>query len=535
MRSAIRAARSRSWVASTTPIPNSSFSLTMSLSITSLLTGSRSEVGSSRAMTRGRIATIPAMAMSRFSPPEREFGSLPARWGPPTASSASFALSRASSRVSPRFRGPNITSSSTVGAKSWSSASWKTTPTTLQREESSPSPRAFPLTMIFPSEGVRRPFRCSMRVDFPDPFGPQIATISSFITWKHMSWIPTLPSGYWWLAQSTWMISRSGSRIGQAPPVDTSLLVMVMGSPSSPGYREERGGEKSNADRKAPRLGEARGREVRHARVRSREPPGDHRLVDPLGPVEGTEEDEAEDLGIEGTLGQKAFDKAPSPGPDGLQDGPEHGKGEEEEPVRHEEDLVKGGGEDAGDHPREVLVPGGHQEEEGEGHGDQGLSRQGRDKEQALVGEDDGDPHGRETDHGRPRLGPGKDPHEGEDEDQRVQVPGKELPRGKAGEDEQGEDREEQHEKEDGVPHDGDRDNDRREQECLCPGAHPGEEGFPALRVVGDEIEIREVGRKGKGAHGRFLLAESLRVMRHEPWVISPQIPSRGWPMARQM
>src|SRR5665647_1939399 len=49
----------------------------------------------------------------------------------PMRSRALIAASRAASAVNPLLRGPNITSSKTVGAKTWLSESWNTKPTSV--------------------------------------------------------------------------------------------------------------------------------------------------------------------------------------------------------------------------------------------------------------------------------------------------------------------------------------------------------------------------------------------------------------------
>ncbi len=79
-------------------------------------------------MTRmsGDIASTPAIATARFSPPESRNGGRSARWGAPTVASAVATRSSTSAAGRPMFSGPNATSSCTVAMNSWSSGSWNT-------------------------------------------------------------------------------------------------------------------------------------------------------------------------------------------------------------------------------------------------------------------------------------------------------------------------------------------------------------------------------------------------------------------------
>ena len=76
----------------------------------------------------GSMPSTPAMATRCFWPPDRAFVSCFSKPTRPTCLSASRTR-RASSGVStPRFSGPNATSSSTSEATSWSSGFWNTMP-----------------------------------------------------------------------------------------------------------------------------------------------------------------------------------------------------------------------------------------------------------------------------------------------------------------------------------------------------------------------------------------------------------------------
>ncbi|MCD8060913.1 MAG: hypothetical protein LUE13_01010 [Akkermansiaceae bacterium] len=76
------------------------------------------------------------------------------------------------------FRGPNATSSRTVGMKSWSSACWNTMPTLSRTRAAVLGVTGISPTRTWPEEGVSRPLRWSSKVDFPAPFPPTRATDS---------------------------------------------------------------------------------------------------------------------------------------------------------------------------------------------------------------------------------------------------------------------------------------------------------------------------------------------------------------------
>ena len=92
--------------------------------------GSRLDDGSSSTRISGSIASTVATATRRRWPNDRWCGGRSTKSAIPTWSSASRDPARRARRPrSPRLAGPNATSSRTVGMNSWSSGSWKTTPT----------------------------------------------------------------------------------------------------------------------------------------------------------------------------------------------------------------------------------------------------------------------------------------------------------------------------------------------------------------------------------------------------------------------
>ena len=136
-------------------------------------------LGSSRSSTAGRMASTPASAARRFSPPESWNGTRSAASAIPTARSASPARARASSGVAPRFSGPKATSSSTVGLKSWSSGFWNTTPTVCgSLLRCAGSAGSSPLTDASPGLPGSTPHSRRNSVVLPAPLGPTSATHS---------------------------------------------------------------------------------------------------------------------------------------------------------------------------------------------------------------------------------------------------------------------------------------------------------------------------------------------------------------------
>ena len=121
------------------------------------------------------MAMTPAMATRRFWPPERSKGAFSSS-SSPSPEKAREARTRRSISFSsrPMFFGPKATSLYTVSSKSWYSGYWNTSPTRkrtsrifLGSSQMSRSPRR-----TLPLVGRRRPLRCWIRVDFPEPVWP---------------------------------------------------------------------------------------------------------------------------------------------------------------------------------------------------------------------------------------------------------------------------------------------------------------------------------------------------------------------------
>src|SRR5215218_4819500 len=167
-RSATSATSSRSWDTSTTEMPVWRRP-TIKASNSSLVAGSRPAVGSSRMRTSGFIASTPAMAARRFSPPESANGERAVSSPAPTARSDSRTRSLTSSSSSPSCRGAKATSSSTVGAKRADSGNWKTRPTLRLSSLFLSVVASTPSTSTSPLVGTRSRFMCCTSVLLPEP------------------------------------------------------------------------------------------------------------------------------------------------------------------------------------------------------------------------------------------------------------------------------------------------------------------------------------------------------------------------------
>src|SRR5579864_3343409 len=141
--------------------------------------GSSIEVASSRTRQRGAIASTPAIATRCFWPPDRRWGGRRRRPSSPTACSASATRERISAGGSPRFSGPNATSSSTTEAISWSSGCSNIIPTRRRISHTASASRVSkPSTVTWPSVGRSSALKCLARVLLPEPFPPTTATHS---------------------------------------------------------------------------------------------------------------------------------------------------------------------------------------------------------------------------------------------------------------------------------------------------------------------------------------------------------------------
>lgn len=105
---------SKSWVASNSVVESPS-----TVRINSRRPrGSRNMLGSSRSKIPGFIASTPARAARRFSPPDNRCGERSSQSINPSNCRLARALATASAGVCPRFSGPKATSSSTVALNS---------------------------------------------------------------------------------------------------------------------------------------------------------------------------------------------------------------------------------------------------------------------------------------------------------------------------------------------------------------------------------------------------------------------------------
>ena len=146
-------------------------------------TGS-SEVGSSSMRNPGRIARAPAIATRCFWPGERSSMRREEKGSSPNASSAKPTLDEISSRGSPKFSGPNATSSSTRFMTSWSSGSWNTTATRRLTSHRFSSLTGTPSIWMSPSVGYKTAVSSLTSVLFPEPLCPMSATSCPGSTWR---------------------------------------------------------------------------------------------------------------------------------------------------------------------------------------------------------------------------------------------------------------------------------------------------------------------------------------------------------------
>ena len=154
-------------------------------------------VASSSTRTSGSMASIPAMAIRCFWPPESIWGALLAYFSIPTAFNASFTRRRISSGGTPRFSGPKATSSSTMVVTIWLSGFWNTIPTFLRIFRVFASTAvSIPSTVTCPSVGRSSALRCFARVLLPLPLWPTMASISPLFISSEISLRAVCSSSY---------------------------------------------------------------------------------------------------------------------------------------------------------------------------------------------------------------------------------------------------------------------------------------------------------------------------------------------------
>ena len=145
-----------------------------------IISGSRAEVGSSNSITVGSMQSARAIATRCCWPPESWCGNLSAWSAMCTRPSSCIARSRALARPIPlAMRGARVQLSSTVRCGNRLNR-WKTMPTVLRAASRLAAfrPISVPATAIRPRSNVSSPLTQRIRVDLPDPDGPQITTFS---------------------------------------------------------------------------------------------------------------------------------------------------------------------------------------------------------------------------------------------------------------------------------------------------------------------------------------------------------------------
>ena len=180
-RSATSRANAISCVTITIVMPSSA-RLFMTASTSPTSSGSSAEVGSSKRIALGCMASARAIATRCCWPPESWFGNAPSLSARPTRARRSRPRLRASSAFSPFTKiGPSTTFSSAVRCgnrlKRWNTIETFVRISTMLafvRSTATPSTRMAPLS-CFSSPLMQR-----RTVDFPEPEGPMIVTISPF-------------------------------------------------------------------------------------------------------------------------------------------------------------------------------------------------------------------------------------------------------------------------------------------------------------------------------------------------------------------
>ena len=183
IRSAVAAIR-ESCVTMTSVCP-ATCRLSNSRSTSSVAALSRLPVGSSASTTRGSLASARAIATRWRWPPDSAVGRNLARSASPTRSISSVARRRAARAGRPASSAGNSTFSTAVSSSiRWKA--WKTNPTASWRSRARARSLIWstrlPASRTSPPDGRSSPpSRCS-RVDFPQPLGPMMATVSPAAT-----------------------------------------------------------------------------------------------------------------------------------------------------------------------------------------------------------------------------------------------------------------------------------------------------------------------------------------------------------------
>ena len=180
-----RAARSSSWVTTTSVIPRSRCRPNSRSSTISPVFVSRLPVGSSAKITLGSPTSARAMTTRCFCPPDRSFASLLALSASPRASSAAMPRRFRSAPETPAIFSGSTTLSSTevFGVRK---NCWNTKPNVLFRVRLTwralSDAASAPSSSTSPVEGRSSSASRCMSVDLPDPDLPTIARLSPWCT-----------------------------------------------------------------------------------------------------------------------------------------------------------------------------------------------------------------------------------------------------------------------------------------------------------------------------------------------------------------
>src|SRR5881409_3543696 len=182
-RVATRRANPISWVTTIIVMPSFA-SPVMTSSTSEIISGPSADVGSSKSIASGSIASARAIATRCCSPPESCPGYFAACCVSPTRSRSFIDRAVASSRERPRTRTwPRLMLSTTLMCGN-SSKCWKTMPIWARRRVRLVfgSPTEMPLTSTSPRWNGSSPLTVLIKVLLPEPEGPHTTTTSPLFT-----------------------------------------------------------------------------------------------------------------------------------------------------------------------------------------------------------------------------------------------------------------------------------------------------------------------------------------------------------------
>ena len=184
MRSATLRAKPISWVTTIMVMPSCARP-TITSSTSLIISGSSAEVGSSNSIAIGSMASARAIATRCCWPPDSWLGNLSCCASRPTRSRYFSPLPVASSRVRPStFTCASVRLSRTDRCGN-SSKFWNTIPMRARSFDRLVfgSPTWTPSTTTSPCWKGSSPLTVLIRVDLPEPDGPQMTTTSPLATW----------------------------------------------------------------------------------------------------------------------------------------------------------------------------------------------------------------------------------------------------------------------------------------------------------------------------------------------------------------